>query len=293
MQNAVEIRRRMKAVEQTMKLTRAMQLVSTARMRSVLQGLDYNQRYYERIQETMKDILLSTDGEISHPYINRHRGRRNLYIVICSDKGMAGSYNAALLRFAEEEMQKKPAAALITIGNVAAAFFKAKGRKIDKAYYGFSHRPPLALARHLMEHIIEWYDENEIDQVKVIYTSFYGKTKNHPVNRRLLPIRLHDYDDVHETGALRQVAYHPSAQALIDAIVPQYLVGLIYEVMVQSYASENFMRMNAMRSATKNAEELFLKLKVQYNMARQSAITQEITEITGAAEALLGERHHE
>jgi len=108
------------------------------------------------------------------------------------------------------------------------------------------------------------------------------------VEFRLFPIRLHDYDDVSDAEALREILYHPSAQTVLDILVPQYTIGLVFGVMVQAYASEHYSRMNAMRSATSNAQDMLSELNTQYNLARQSAITNEIAEITGAAEVMLG-----
>ncbi len=146
--------------------------------------------------------------------------------------------------------------------------------------------PSLSNARKLAFDIFDLYDDDLTDEVYIIYTSFYGASKNKPVIRRLLPIVRGDYEQI-EAHEMSDILYEPSAQELFSLLVPQYVIGILFGALVQAYAAEHFARMNAMQSATKNADEMLKKLQTQYNMARQAAITQEISEIAGAAEALM------
>lgn len=290
MSNIYEIRHHIAAVEQTRKITGAMEIVSSTRMKRVMQHIEYNHRYFDRVSETMKQILLSSQ-DISHRYLDHHRGRRRAFIVIAGDKGMAGDYNDNVLEFATEKIEehsKKENAEefIITIGNIASEYFKAKGEMPDIKLLGNAQDPSLERARRLMSDMFDLYDRNLVDEVFVVYTSFYGETKNKPILRRLLPIRLVDLTEFETEQPLVDAIYVPDTQTVFDMLVPQYVLGIIFGVMVQAFASEHFARMNAMHSATDNADEMLKRLTTQYNMARQTAITQEIAEITGASEIL-------
>lgn len=293
MQNANEIRAHINAVEQTRKITNAMHLVSTSRVRRVMQHIEYNHQYFLRVQSTMKDILQSS-ASITHPYLTVKPGHRRTFIVVAGDKGMAGAYNSNLLNFALEQLQKEEQYFLIAVGIVASEFFKTRGIIPDIEIMGTIQDPSLYNARELAFDIFDLFNQDLTDEVFIIYTSFYGETKNKPLARRLLPIILSDYRDIEASHIMTDIIYEPSPQELFDMLVPQYTLGIIFGALVQAYASEHFARMNAMQSATKNADEMLRKLRMQYNMARQTAITQEITEITGAAEVLLnGENEYE
>lgn len=287
MQNINEIRRHIKAVEQTKSLTGAMEMVSSTRMRHVQRHIEYNHMYFDRVQETMKDILLSSTG-ISHPYIDHRHCEKCAYIVISADKGMCGAYNHNLLNFAYETItnRREPEFTLVTIGEVGYEFFAKHGIFADRRLYGLAQDPTQKRARQLVSDIMDYYDAGLTDAVRIIYTSFYGEDKNQPVMKRLLPIRLTDYDEIHAHKTVSEFMYVPSPQTVFNKLVPQYLVGIVFGVMVQSYASEHFERMTAMQSAGDNADEMLKKFRASYNTARQTAITNEIAEITSAAEAL-------
>ena len=194
------------------------------------------------------------------------------------------------MNFALNRYQETPEAALITLGNSAEEFFHSRGIIPDITLLSIAQDPTLTKAREVAEELTGIYENELTDDIRIIYTSFYGESRGTPVEFRLLPIRLHDYDDIRDAETLQEIMYHPSAQDLFDILVPQYTIGLVFGVMVQAYASEHFARMNAMRSATTNAQEMLDDLSIRYNLARQSAITNEIAEITGAAEVLLNSK---
>jgi len=172
------------------------------------------------------------------------------------------------------------------MGNTAEAFFHSRGMTADISLLGIVQDPTLARAREVAREMTDLYARALTDEIRVIFTSFYGETKCKPVEFRLLPVKLHDYDDIRNAEALEGILYHPSAQSLFDLMIPQYLIGLLFGVMVQAYASEHFARMTAMHSATTNATDMIDGLRTQYNLARQSAITNEIAELAGANEIL-------
>jgi F-type H+-transporting ATPase subunit gamma len=286
MAGPIEIRHHIAAVEQTKKITGAMEMVSSTRMKRVMSHIEQNRRYFDSVRRTMKELLFSARS-VSHPYLREvPEGGHCTFIVISGDKGLCGSYNHNLLQFALENIRARPKRSIITIGNTAEDFFRAVGLHPDITFLGIAQDPALARARILVRDIMNIFDSGQTDEVRIIYTSFYGETKNKPVARRLLPILMDDYGDITGIETLSEIIYHPSAQEVFDLLVPQYILGILFGVMVQAYASEHFARMNAMHSSTTNAQEMLKSLRTQYNMARQSAITNEIAEITGAAEIL-------
>ncbi len=284
MQNTNEIRRHIHAVGQTRKITNAMELISKVRLQKAMKHIYYNSEYLRRVQSAMKDILLSPHA-VEHKYLQTHLGKNRLYIVIAGDKGMVGSYNSDILNFAYSEIAPQNDVMLATIGLEADNFFRNKGIVPDIEIPGLSQDPSLYNARTLMEDIIEHYATDEVRSVYFIYTQLTMTSTPRPVIRRFLPIRIHDYEDVKSSEPKHEILYEPSASEVFEQLVPQYLVGIIFGALVQSYASEHFARMNAMKNATDNADELLKKLKLQYNTARQAAITREIAEISGGLAA--------
>ncbi len=286
MASPTEIRHHIAAIEQTKKITGAMEMVSSTRIKRVMGHIEQNRRYFDSVQKTMKEILTSSQG-VTHRYLNEAPENGHCtFIVISGDKGLCGAYNHIVLQRALEVINEKPNHSIMTIGNTAEDFFHARSMTPDVAFLGLAQDPTLSRARVLVRDIIGLFDSDQTDEIRIVYTSFYGETKNKPVVRRLLPIRLDDYSDISGVETLSDIMYHPSAQVVFDKLIPQYILGLLFGVMVQAYASEHFARMNAMHSATTNAQDMLKNLRTRYNMARQSAITNEIAEITGAAEIL-------
>lgn len=291
MQGTNEIRNHINAVEQTKKITGAMEMVSSTRMRQVMGHIDQNRLYFSNVRRMMKDLLVSSQ-DVSHPYFTERPRQHTTFLVISGDKGLCGSHNSSVLNYTMMRLKETPGAKLISLGNTAEDFFHLRGIIPDIVFQGIVQDPTLEKAREIARALTELYENELTDNIRIVYTSFYGASKSKPVEFRLLPVMLHDYDDVRDDKTSHEMEYHPSAQEVLDILVPQYTIGLVFGVMVQAYASEHFARMNAMHSATTNADEMLNLLKVQYNLARQSTITNEIAEITGAAEALKGEHQY-
>ncbi|NLA86455.1 MAG: ATP synthase F1 subunit gamma [Clostridiales bacterium] len=284
--NPIEIHHHIAAVDQTKKITGAMEMVSSTRMKRVMSHIEQNRRYFDTVQQTMKEILITSQG-VSHPYLREvPENGHCAYIVISGDKGLCGAYNHNILQYALSNIRQHQKHSIITIGNTAEDFFRSIGMSPDITLLGIAQDPALSRARILVRDIMNIFDSGETDEVRAVFTSFYGKTKNQPVMRRLLPILLDDYANISGTETLSEIIFHPSPQAVFDLLIPQYILGILFGVMVQAYASEHYARMNAMHSSTTNAQEMLKTLRTKYNMARQSAITNEISEITGAAEIL-------
>jgi len=292
MQKANEIREHITAIDQTRKITGAMEMISSNRMRQVMGHIEHNRRYFQYIRRTVKEILESAD-DISHQYLVERERQHRTYVVISGDKGFCGAHNSTVLNFALERFNSHPGSALITLGHTAEAFFRLHNITPDICMMGIVQDPTLTRAREVARELTELYHSESTDEIRVIYTSFYGESKRQPVEARLLPVFVHDYVDIRDAQELESIIYHPNVQAVFDIMVPQFILGLLFGIMVQAYASEHFARMTAMRSATTNAKEMIDKLNTQYNLARQSAITNELAEIAGAAEILRGEEQYD
>ena len=287
MQKTHEIRHHIAAIEQTRKITGAMEMISSNRMRQVMGHIEHNRRYFTYIRRTMKEILTSSQ-DVTHAFFStRPRGHRT-YVVISGDKGLCGSHNSTVLNFALETIKAHPGSGIVTLGHTAEAFFHSRGMTPDISLFGIVQDPTLTRAREVARELTRLYEDELTDEIHMVFTSFYG-AKGTPVEFTLMPVKFHDYDDVRDAEILSEIMYHPSAQTVLDMLVPQYVIGLVFGVMVQAYASEHYARMNAMHSSTTNAQEMIEDLQTKYNLARQSAITNEIAEISGATEILRGE----
>jgi len=292
MQKANEIREHISAIEQTRKITGAMEMISSNRMRQVMGHIEHNRNYFTYIRRTIKEILESTH-DISHPFLHERTREHRTYVVISGDKGFCGAHNATVLNYALERIKARPGSGIITMGHTAESFFKSHNIIPDISMMGIVQDPTLSRAREIATELTGLYENAHTDELRIIYTSFYGETKRQPIEARLLPVFVHDYVDIRDAEELESIIYHPSPQTVFDMMVPHFILGLLFGIMVQAYASEHFARMTAMRSATTNAKEMIDKLNTQYNMARQSAITNELAEIADAAEILKGEEQYD
>ena len=292
MQKASEIREHISAIEQTRKITSAMEMISSNRMRQVMGHIEHNRNYFTYLRRTIKEILETTQ-DATHPFLIERQRHHHTYVVISGDKGFCGAHNSAVLNFALEKIRSNTNCSLITLGHTAESFFRSHDITPDICMLGIVQDPTLERVREVANELTDMYQQASTDEISIIYTSFYGETKRQPVEARLLPVHLHDYVDIRDAEELAGIMYHPSAQTVLDLMVPQFIVGLLFGIMVQAYASEHFSRMTAMRSATTNAKEMIDKLNTQYNMARQSAITNELAEIADAAEILRGEQEYD
>ena len=286
MKSMGDIKHSMRAIEDTMQITRAMHLISTSKMRKALNKNSANAVHFNRVQAAVKDILVHSP-DLTHPFIGESEGGRAAYVVISADKGMCGGYNHNVLNYALKYMEKSKERYILTIGQEARAFFDKYGFMVDVEFLHMSQTPSLFNARSITSDILELYNNGLMDEVYIVYTKFVSTFVQQPTVLKLLPLNLANFMNVNtEAQYVANIAYHPSPEAVLDTLVPQYVIGLLYGCLVQSFACEQCARMLAMESATKNAEEMIDKLKKEFNRARQYAITKEIAEIIGAQEAL-------
>ena len=278
------IRQRLDSVKQTRQITNAMYLLSASRYKRALSGMDYTLRYTESLRRTMRAILHVTKGAGLHDiYMEKSPLGGALFMSVMGDKGLCGSYNSAVAQLTLEKLRKKPGASLMCFGQIGGEYFMRRGRQPDAIFPGSSMHPDIALAEDLAKNLIEAYITDEVNEVYVIYTP-YRRGAREPVCFRLLPLLRHDFEDMEPEEALPQeMLYEPSAEEVFEHIVPQYCAGLLYHFLSQAAACENAARMDAMQSATNNADEMIRALQVRLNAVRQTTITNEITEIAAAS----------
>ncbi len=287
MHNLSEVKHHTRAVSQTRKITNAMYLLSTSRMRRAMMHARYNQEYFTRVRATVKGILARSEY-VHHPYLEIRPGDRAAFIVVAGDKGMCGSYNEKILDFAYNRIIKHTNRYIITIGMVATRYFMKKGITPDMELLGVAQNPTMTDARNIVEQVFAYYDAGIMDEVFIISTRFINSMVQRPHSARLLPLEMEDYIDVDADVDHGDVLFEPSAQEVFNTLVPQYAIGLVFGSLVQAIASEHCARMNAMQKATTNADDMLKDLQKEYNTARQYAVTQEIAEISAAANAMEG-----
>ncbi len=288
MRNAADINASIKAIGQTSQITKAMKLISTSKMQKAIQRYDANLLYFNRVRAALKDILVHSH-ELHHTFLDKHEEGIPTYIVIAADKGLAGGYNHNILNFAYDFMTKGDKF-VITIGQEARVFFERKKMPIDVEYLHIAQNPTLYEARNLVDDIAKMYKDKITKEVYLLYTRYYSSVRQKPIAIKLLPVGLDEFRDIlPEVDYGDELSYHPSPRRVFDTLVPQYIIGLVYAALIQAFASENSARMVAMENASKNADEITSKLSIQLNHARQQSITNEITEIVSAMDAMTEE----
>ncbi|MBR6311500.1 MAG: ATP synthase F1 subunit gamma [Oscillospiraceae bacterium] len=286
MSDITDLRQRLSAVAQTRQITNAMYLMSSTRMRRETQRVRYAKEYFTRLRSAVLDIRDNARG-ITHPYLDERTGERSAFLVVAGDKGLCGSYNHDVLDFALGEIKKRDARFIETVGRMATLYLRRNGIEPDVEDLGAAHQPTLRAARSIVENLFRFFDDGSVDKVYIIFTRFINAAKSQPVCLKLLPLDLDAFSDIDTHATLwGDVLYEPSPEAVFDSLVPQCAIGLVFAALVQSSASEHSARMNAMRAATDNADEISRDLQHKYQTLRQLSITNEIIEITSGAEGI-------
>ncbi|MBF8983766.1 ATP synthase F1 subunit gamma [Lutibacter sp. B2] len=282
----LDIKRRIKSVNNTKQITKAMELVSSSKLKRARERAETIKPYFYTVKETVQDIF-SNDTNIDHRYVTPRAVKKSVYIVITSDRGLCGGYNINPIKLGIAHMQDKKNVSVITIGNKARDYFRNRKYEMDGEFTGISEKPTYQDAKKISSLALKLYEKKMADEVYIIYTQFVSTLTQNPQMIKLLPFTSEGNGKVDESHKpFEYISYEPSPEALLDYIIPKYIESTIYGAMAESAASEQAARRVAMESATDNAEEMIDNLTLNYNRARQAAITQEIAEIVGGAEAL-------
>ena len=293
MASITEIRSRMKSVEQTLKITNAMYLISSAKVKKARKQLAEVEPYFDRLAKTVLDIFRHSP-DLKHRYIDGHNKPKEEYktgfVVITGDKGLAGAYNHNVLRLAESYLERKKDPTLFLIGQMGRHYFEKKNITIDAEFMYTAQDPILDRAREISNTLIGLYEQEALDEIYLVFTHAYSAMRMEPEIIKLLPLdraMLSARRGLSEADQYRDVVrYEPSPEAVLDVLVPGVIRGYIFAALVESFCSEQSSRMSAMDSASESARDMLKTLSLEFNRARQGAITQEITEIAGGAEAL-------
>ena len=288
-----EIRTRIKSVQQTLKITSAMYLISSANLRKAKGQLDRAAPYFTKIDATIADIL-HRSPELEHKFFDPRtdvleQERKVGYIVVSGDKGLAGAYNHNVLRRAEEYVRQSPHPSLFVVGQVGRSYFLEHGIPIDVEFLYTAQDPNMGRARDMAELMLDLYLDGQLDEVYVLFTKMVSSFQMEPTAHKLLPLDPDVFPEYEKNrdSYNRDVVYVPSVKAVMDRLVPGYVKGDLFGALVESYCSEQNARMTAMKSSSDNARAMLQRLNLSFNRARQAAITQEITEVVGGAQAAL------
>ena len=273
--NMKDIKRRMKSVQSTMQITKAMELVASSKLRHAKERVIRSRPYFQTIYQTMARIAMDT-REGDSIYTKARPVKKSLFIVIAGDRGLAGGYNSNVLKLAAAEMAGKTVS-VITVGKKAQEYYAKRDVEVLADYPGIAETMRIQDTHDIVGEMLARYKKGEIDEAYLCYTEFVSPMTQEARCKKLLPLSFDAVEDQGKAKALTE--YDPSPEAVFSFIVPEYLNGMLYGAVVEIYASEQSSRRMAMESASDNASEMIENLNLSYNRARQAAITQEITEI--------------
>lgn len=282
-----DIKRRKESVNSTQQITKAMNLVATAKLQKAKQSVLEARPYFEQIHKTISSILASSEG-INHPYLIKREGKKVLYVLISSNRGLAGGYNSNVVKLVLKHMKsnENQSSAVIPVGRKAADAMKKEKIELLESLNSLIENPNYHEAKKLSEQVIDLYNSGRADEVYVAYTAFHSTLSQEAKIMKLLPLNPEEFKVEEKSSSQALMNYEPSEEEILNYIVPKYVKSLLFGTLKESAASEHGARMTAMDSATNNATEMIEKLTLLYNRARQASITQEITEIVSGADAL-------
>ncbi|PLS07949.1 ATP synthase F1 subunit gamma [Neobacillus cucumis] len=279
-----DIKQRITSTKKTSQITKAMEMTSAAKWNRGVMNAKAFVPYMEKIQEVTASIAIGSKG-VNHPMLKARPVKKTGYIVITSDRGLAGAFNSNVIRRVNQTIQSRHKSndefAIITIGRVARDFFTKRGMNVALEIVGISDQPNFSDIKDLTSSTVGMFEDGTFDELYVFYNHYISAISQEVTEKKLLPLT-----DLTTSSKLTSYEFEPSAEEILEVLLPQYAESLIYGALLDSKASEHAARMTAMRNATDNAKELIKNYTLSYNRARQASITQEITEIVGGAAAL-------
>lgn len=291
-----DLKRRIKTVQSTKKITRAMELIAASRVVKAQQRMQHAKPYADAITVALQELSSNAGVELSHSYLKPREVVRNAaVIVVTSDRGMAGPYSSNVLRQAEElyERLRKDGVTpkIFVTGRKGAGFYRFRRRHVEGSWVGFSDNPTYDDAKQAADAALEAFKNGEVDEIYAVYTNFVTTFTQQAVARRFLPLEVR----VSKTRVVRKgprplYEYEPDATTVLDRLLPRYIEARLFSAFLEASASEYAARRRAMNTATENAGNLIDDYTRQYNRARQASITQELMEVVGAAEAFSGSK---
>ncbi len=279
-----DIKRRKTSISSTQQITKAMKLVSTVKLQKAKNKAEETTPYFRYMYQTVCSMLAKA-GNIDHPYLRKSSSDKKGIIVITSNRGLAGGYNSNIVRLITGSDIPVEDARIYTVGRKGQEALVRKGYAMETDYSDVMEAPTYEDAQAISREVLEAYAAGEIGEIYLAYTHFKNTVSHEPTLLRLLPVQVNEEDLTTENTDLL-MNFEPNEEEALDMIIPKYITSLIYGALVEAVASENGARMQAMDSATSNAEDMINDLSLKYNRARQGSITQELTEIIAGAEAI-------
>ena len=282
-----EIDGRIKSTKKMKQITKAMNMVSSSKLRRA----EKNTKQFEPYMEKMQDAITAIAGaskNSSHPMLRPRQVQRSGYLVITSDKGLAGAYSSNVLKRLINDIKEKHTSSdeysIIVLGQSGVDFLKNRGYEIENSLVDVPDQPSFKSIQAIAKHAIDLFSEEHIDELKIYYSHYVSVLENKPTTKQVLPLSREDSSQ--GQGQMSSYEFEPDKESILSVILPQYVESLIYGTILDAKASEHAARMTAMKNASDNATELIDDLSLQYNRARQAEITQQITEIVGGSAAL-------
>lgn len=285
MANMRDIKTRIRSVENTRKITKAMKMVAASKLRRAQEQAQAARPYTDKLREVIVNLAGGTTGT-AHPMLVSRPVKKTGYLIITSDRGLAGGYNGNLLRLLTQTLKQRHKSndefVIFAIGRKATDYLNKRKYPVISSVTGLSDTPQFADVKAIASQAVNFYAEEQFDELYLLYNEFVNPVIQRPIETRLLPLA----NDQFAGKSSGSYEYEPSQEEVLAQILPRYAETLIYSALLDGKASEHASRMNAMSNATDNATEMIGNLKLQFNRARQAAITQEIAEIVGGAAAL-------
>lgn len=286
MASMIDIKRRKGSIQSTQQITKAMKLVSTVKLQRAKQRAEQSKAYFNCMYETVTSMLAKT-GNLDHPYLRGGDSTKKAVIVVTSNRGLAGGYNSNVVKLITQGDFQKEDLSIYAVGRKGKDSLNRKGYAIVEDDSDMIEEPLYVDAMNLSSKVLEAYTKGEVGEIYLAYTSFKNTVVHEPTLLKLLPVDAEQKEDkAKEKESKALMNFEPEDDEALDLIIPKYVTSLIYGGLVEAVASENGARMQAMDSATSNAEEMIDHLSLMYNRARQGSITQELTEIIAGANAI-------
>ena len=284
-----EIKTHIESVQETRKITNAMYLIASTKLRKARSELDNTRPYFHALRGEIKRIF-RTAGDVDSYYFYPPKGEHTLEgtygcLVITADKGLAGSYNQNAIREALKLLEQHPDMKLFVVGEYGRRYFAQRNIPIEHSFLYTAQNPTMARAREISALLLDGFDRGELKKIFIVYTDMESAMSFQARTTRLLPFHRTHFEDTHEPPVMAPFEFLPDVRAVLNNMMPSYVSGFIYSALIDSFCCEQQARMTAMDSANQNAEKLLEELSRRYNQVRQSAITQEITEVSAGARA--------
>ena len=291
MASAKEVQNRIKSINDTMKITNAMFMIASSKLRKAKESAAAVEPYFFAIGQAMASVEKSIPRDFQHIYLRKKIGDSQKtygYLILTADKGLSGAYNHNIVKLVQKELDKHPEQnALYVAGRLGRHHYRKMGANVMHKFHYSVQEPSMDRARAITARVIDDYKDGTVDELYIVYSRMVTAMSCEPEIKKLLPVDKEGFADVREKAGLdsRPIELEPTPESVLDSVVPNYVHGIIYGALVESYCSEQNSRMMAMQNATNNAKDMLHELSIEYNRIRQAAITQEITEVIAGAKA--------